>query len=140
MSTTADVAHALYDAFLAGDKDAMLDLMHDDVEVRFLGMARLRGKTAASDFFDFAGGLLEDVDFSVRAILVDGDRAAGVWEERAVTATGEPWANHGVDVLQVRDGLIVSLHENNDVRLVHRHFPPYQVDTTQRDDATRRTT
>jgi hypothetical protein len=26
----------------------------------------------------------------------------------------------------VRDGRIVSLHENNDVTLVYRHFPPYR--------------
>jgi hypothetical protein len=29
-------------------------------------------------------------------------------------------------VIRVRDGRIVSLHENNDVRLVREHFPPYE--------------
>ena len=40
-------------------------------------------------------------------------------------SSGEPWTNHGVDVLRVEDGLITVVHENNDVRLVHEHFPRY---------------
>jgi hypothetical protein len=28
-------------------------------------------------------------------------------------------------VIRVRDGKIVSLHENNDVTMVYRHFPRY---------------
>jgi hypothetical protein len=27
----------------------------------------------------------------------------------------------------VRDGKVVALHENNDVREVHKHFPPYRT-------------
>lgn len=122
---TRDVAEALYAAFLAGDKDRMLALMHDDVEVRFLGQAETRGKHEASRFFDFAAGLLRDVDFTLEEIIVDGDVAAGIWHETATTADGEPWANHGVDVIHVREDKVVALHENNDVREVHKHFPPY---------------
>ena len=125
MRTTRQVTAALYDAFLAGDKDGMLAVMHEDVEIRFLGQAHLRGKEAASRFIDFSAGLLEDVRFSLLQVLVDGDRAASVWEERARTRDGHPWRNHGVDVVHVRDGLVVALHENNDVRHVYRYLPPY---------------
>ena len=52
-------------------------------------------------------------------VVVDGDVAAGVWHETATTASGEPWENHGVDVVHVRDGRVVALHENNDVRKVY---------------------
>ena len=126
MKSTREVAEALYEAFLAGDKDGMLALMHDDVEVRFLGQVCVRGKAEASRFMDFAGGLLRDVRFTLRRLIVDGDTAAGVWEETARTSDGAPWANHGVDVIHVRDGRVIALHENNDVRLVYRHFPPYR--------------
>jgi ketosteroid isomerase-like protein len=84
------------------------------------------GKPAASRFFDFAGGLLEDVRFSLLHVLVDGEWAAGVWEESAVTRDRQPWHNHGVDVVRVRDGLVIALHENNDVRQVYRHLPVYR--------------
>ncbi len=125
MTGTEHIVRDLYRAFLSGDKDGMLALMHEDVDVRFLGQAHLCGRAAASDFFDFAGTLLRDVEFSLQTIVVDGEHAAGIWQETAVTANGEPWSNHGVDVVRVRDGLVVSLHENNDVREVYRHFPAY---------------
>ena len=126
MSTTREVVEAMYAAFLAGDKDGMLAVMHEDVEVRFLGQVQVKGKAAADEFFDFAGGLLRDVQFSLREVLVDGEWAAGLWEETAVTADGHPWSNHGVDVVRVRDGQVVALHENNDTRQVYRFLPPYR--------------
>jgi ketosteroid isomerase-like protein len=126
MRTTQEVVEAMYAAFLEGDKDGMLAVMHDDVEVRFLGQAQCRGKAAADAFFDFAGGLLSDVRFSLREVLVDGEWAAGIWDETAVTSDGRPWSNHGVDVVRVTDGLVVALHENNDTRQVYRLLPPYR--------------
>jgi ketosteroid isomerase-like protein len=130
---TREVAEALYRAFLAGDKDGMLAVLHPDVEVSFLGQVHLRGRAAAGRFFDFAGGLLRDVEFTLEEILVDGDVAAGIWHETATTVTGEPWTNHGVDVVHVRDGLVVALHENNDVRKVYEHFPRYAPESRPAD-------
>ncbi len=122
---TRRVADALYAAFLAGDAEGMLAQMADDVEVRFLGQGTFHGLPAVRRFMAFAGPLLEDLDFRIRKLIVDGEVAAAVWEESARTADGEPWENHGVDVIRVRGGKIVSLHENNDVTMVYRHFPRY---------------
>lgn len=124
-SETRRVAEALYRAFLAGDGEGMIAQMAEDVDVRFLGMAHVRGIPAVRRFMAFAGGLLHDVDFTVERLIVDGDVACGIWHETATTAAGRPWANHGVDVIHVHDGKIVALHENNDVNLVFRHFPRY---------------
>jgi ketosteroid isomerase-like protein len=123
--STRQVVEELYRAFVGADKDGMLGLLHPDVEVSFLGQVYLHGIAAADRFFDFAGGLLRDVQFTLDAVLVDGDVAAGIWHETAMTASGQPWENHGVDVVHVRDGLVVALHENNDVRAVLAHFPRY---------------
>jgi ketosteroid isomerase-like protein len=76
----------------------------------------------------FSAGLLSDVEFTIHTQIVDGEVASTIWSETATTRDGKPWRNHGVDVIHVRDGRIVALHENNDVRLVFEHFPPY-VDT-----------
>lgn len=130
MSSTREVVERLYDAYLAGDLEALLGLLAPDVEVRFLGQARVHGTDAARDFFGFAGPLLSEVDFRIEAIVADGSVGAGIWSETARTADGHPWVNHGVDVVHVDDGRIVALHENNDVRLVHAHFPPYRPETT----------
>jgi ketosteroid isomerase-like protein len=125
VSSTREVVEELYRAFLAGDKEGMLAVLHPDVEVSFLGQVYLQGTAAADRFFDFAGGLLRDVEFTLEDVLVEGDVAAGIWHETATTAAGQPWENHGVDVVHVRDGRVVALHENNDVRKVYEHLPRY---------------
>lgn len=127
--STASVLDGLYEAFFAGDPEGMTALMHPDVDVRFLGQARLAGLEEAKRFFAFSGPLLEDLDFHIRRRVIDGEWAAVVWDETArVAATGAPWANHGVDVFRVQDGLITALHENNDCRLVRTHLPRYSPD------------
>lgn len=122
---TRRLVEALYAAFLAGDGPGMLRLMDDDVEVRFLGQATLHGIDEVRDFVAFEAGLLTNLDFRIQKIIIDGEVGCAIWEESATTADGHPWENHGVDVIRVRDGRIVMLHENNDVTLVRRHFPRY---------------
>ena len=123
---TREVVEALYEAFLRGNAEGMLALFADDVSVRFLGQADLTGLDEARRFFAFAGGLLQDVHFQIQRTIVDGEWAAVVWSESATTKSGDPWDNHGVDVIHVVNGRISALHENNDVRLVARYFPPFR--------------
>ena len=120
-----EVVDALYRAFLAGDGEGMIALMADDVEVTFLGQGTFHGIPAVRGFMEFSGGLLTDLTFDIGPLIIDGDVGAAVWHETATTRDGKPWVNHGVDVIHVRDGQIVKLHENNDVRLVREHFPEY---------------
>ena len=123
---TRRVVDALYDeGYLVGDQAAMLALMSDDIEVRFLGQVLVHGIDEARRFFAFSGEKLTDMDFRIQKRIYDGEWAAVTWEETAVTRDGNPWENHGVDVFRVEDGEITVLHENNDCRLVHQHFPPY---------------
>jgi ketosteroid isomerase-like protein len=126
-ATTRRVIDALYEAYLEGDQPAMLALMADDVEVRFLGQVSLRGIEEAKRFFAFSGANLTEMDFRIERRIYDGEWAAVTWNETARTVDGHPWENHGVDVFCVRDGRIFVLHENNDCRLVHRHFPRYEA-------------
>lgn len=123
--STGTIVDALYDAFLRGDADGMLALFADDISLRFLGQADLAGIDDARRFFAFAAGLLADVDFRIERKIIDGEWAAVVWNESARTASGEPWENHGVDVIRVVGERVTILHENNDVRLVARYFPPF---------------
>jgi ketosteroid isomerase-like protein len=127
---TRRVVESLYAAYLAGDGEGMLAQMADDVEVRFLAQGTFHGLPAVRRFMEFSGGLLRDLDFRILAIVYDGEVAAAIWEESATTADGKPWENHGVDVIRVRGGKIVSLHENNDVNLVYEHFPRYVDDVS----------
>jgi ketosteroid isomerase-like protein len=122
---TRRVVDALYAAFLGGDGEGMLAQMSDDVEVRFLAQGTFHGLPEVRGFMEFSAHLLRDLDFRIRRTIVDGDTAAVIWDESATTAAGNLWENHGVDVMRVRGGKIVSLHENNDVNLIYEHFPRY---------------
>ena len=123
--STREVVDALYSAFLSGDAQGMLALLADDISLRFLGQVDAHGIDEARDFFAFAAGLLTDVDFRIQRKIIDGEWAAVIWSETARTAAGADWMNHGVDVLHVQAGRVTELHENNDVRLVARHFPVF---------------
>jgi ketosteroid isomerase-like protein len=125
LTDTAEVVDALYRAYLAGDGDGMLALMADDVEVTFLGQGTFHGIDTVRRFMTFSAGLLHDMTFNIHRVIIDGDVGCAIWSETATTRDGEPWATHGVDVVRVRDGRIVSLHENNDVNMVHAHLPRY---------------
>jgi len=125
-SETRRIVDLLYDAYLVGDQAGMLALMSDDVEVRFLGQAQVHGIDDARAFFAVSGGKVTDMDFRIDKRIYDGEWAAVTWEETAVTLDGKPWENHGVDVFRVQGGQITVLHENNDCRLVHEHFPRYE--------------
>lgn len=119
---TRRVVDRLYQSYFAGDVEGMLATMSDDVWVRFLGIAEFRGIDFARSFFGENTGLLIDLDFRVRKLIVDGGYAAALWEETARTIHGRNYTNHGVDVFEVRDGRIVSIHENNDVNTHRDHF------------------
>ncbi len=123
---TRRVVDQLYSAYLAGDPAGMLATFSDDIAFRFLGQVDARGLDEARRFFAHSAELLTDLDFQIQRKVIDGSRAAVTWTETARTAAGAPWENHGVDVFEVREGKIISLHENNDVRLVHEHFERYE--------------
>lgn len=119
---TRRAVEALYRAYFAGDPDGMVATMSDDVRVRFLGRAELRGVEQARAFFRENTPMLVDLDFRIRKLIVDGPYAAAVWEESARTVHGEEYRNRGVDVFEVRDGAIVAVHENNDINVHRAHF------------------
>jgi ketosteroid isomerase-like protein len=123
---TRRVVDQLYDAYLGGDPAGMLATFSDDIAFRFLGQVDARGLDEARRFFAHSAELLTDLDFRIQRKVIDGSHAAVTWTETARTAAGAPWENHGVDVFEVREGKITSLHENNDVRLVHEHFERYE--------------
>lgn len=119
---TQRVVDELYKAFLRGDPEGMLATFDDDIEFKFLGQVEGRGTAEARRFFTAAAGMLTDLDFVIEHTVIDGTRAAVTWNETARTRSGAEWVNHGVDVIEVRDGRVTSLHENNDVRVVFEHF------------------
>ena len=105
----------VYEAYLGGDPEGMLEPLAADVEVSFLGRGVYRGIGETRQLLVGNATTMTNLDFRIRKIIVDGHVAAAVWDETAETPDGRPYANHGVDVFEVRDGQVVVLHENNDI-------------------------
>jgi ketosteroid isomerase-like protein len=116
---TREVVDRLYAAYFNGDPHGMLATMSRDVHMRFLGRGTYPDIEAATRFLTQNTGLLKDLDFRIRSIVVDGEWAAAIWDESATTVHGDPYENHGVDVFRVQGGEVTVLHENNDV-VLHR--------------------
>jgi ketosteroid isomerase-like protein len=119
---TLETIRKVYGAYLGGDPDAMADTLAVDAWVRFLGQVELWGRERARELFTANEDLLSDLTFTIERLVVDGDHAAAIWNERAVTRDGNEWQNHGVDVFGVVDGEVTFLHENNDVVTFRQHF------------------
>ena len=94
----------------------------------FDGNGAERGLMAQLDVGGVPVSVKGEVDGNVadfNRVALRGRHASIEFRDWLTTRDGKPWENHGVDVIRVRHGRIVSLHENNDVRLVREHFPPY---------------
>ena len=119
---TREVVDRLYEAYFAGDTEGMINTMSDDVWLRFLGRVELRGKEQAREFFASNNPLLTELQFDIKKLIVDGQHAAALWQEQAITIHGMPYQNHGVDVFTVDGDRITAIHENNDIRIHREHF------------------
>jgi ketosteroid isomerase-like protein len=131
MSDRSEIERVLKDAYAArkrGDIDAILRVFSPDVHFQ------LAGSTAASpiplqiagaaQFRSVLEGLIrtfEWVDQRILCMLIDGQRAAVHWRGKIrSTATGETVDTELVDIVELKDGRIVSFVEFCDTALATR--------------------
>ncbi len=110
----------IYEAYLSGNALGMLEPLADDVEVRFLGRGAYQGIDEVREFLTMNTAKMKDLDFRIRKVIVDGNVAAVVWDEDAMTHDDRPYANHGIDVFEAKDEGVFIMHVNNDV-VEHRN-------------------
>jgi ketosteroid isomerase-like protein len=126
-ASTRAALDRFYVAYTSGDLEGMLALMSDDVIVTFVGHGTFHGKTEARPYMTWAGTQLPHIDFRVLHKIVDGERAAVVWDETGTTKRGDAWEARGVDVYRIVAGKIVEITVYSDTekmaRLLER-WPP----------------
>lgn len=123
---TRALIDSFYNAYLTGGLDAMLQLMADDAVVTFVGHGTFRGKAEIHPYMAWAATQLPVLKFNVTAKIVDGDRAAVIWDETGTTKNGAEWAAVGVDTYRVVDGKIVELTCLGDTEKMQRLLETYQ--------------
>jgi uncharacterized protein (TIGR02246 family) len=124
-AATRAVIDRFYESYTAGDIEGMLDLIADDAVVTFNGHGSFYGKEQIRPYMAWGATQLPELDFRVRAKIVDGDRAAVTWDESGRTARGEPWTAIGVDVYRIAGGRIVELTVYSDTDKIRRLLDPY---------------
>ncbi|MEA2582631.1 MAG: SnoaL-like domain [Thermomicrobiales bacterium] len=126
-SSTRVTLELFYVAYTSGDLEGMLAMMADDVVVTFIGHGTFHGKAEAQPYMIWAGTQLPQLDFRVLHKIVDGERAAVVWDETGVTKRGHTWEAQGVDVYRIVDGKVVELTVHSDTEQMKRlleSWPP----------------
>ncbi len=107
---TADALSAFSAAFGAGDVDAIMALMTDDVVFESTGPApdgeRVEGADAVRAVWVGLFGQTRDAAFAEEETFAAGDRGVLRWRFTWTGADGTPGHVRGVDVLTFRDGLV----------------------------------
>lgn len=131
-TTTRDVIEGFWEAHSTGDRERLKTFISRDIEWTVVGRTVPLAKTYTGwhGFFDELLAAL-DASFKSGSLVmkrsdsyVDEEAGVGVIElfESAVTNEGKKFENHIVDVLQVKNGLIVSAREYMDLAEVKDAF------------------
>ena len=135
MSDRAEIERILKEAYAArkrGDIDAILRLFSADVHFQLAGSIsaspiplRTAGASQFRGVLDRLIRTFEWVDQQILSMLIDGSRAAVHWRGKIRSAvSGETVDTELVDIVEFKDGRIVSFVEFCDTALVTRLMKP----------------
>lgn len=104
---------ALYAAFGRGDLPALLDLLTDDVDWRFVGdrasgyAGRVQGKAAVAEWFARVAAADDIQAFEPREFLVGADHVTVLgWERTVARSSGRAFDSDWVHVFRLREGRV----------------------------------
>ena len=108
------VVQSAYAAFNRGDIPAVLDVIADDVEWKFIGSKGLpytgtfRGKDEVAKFFASIPEVEDLLVFEPRESIPAGDKVAVLgWERSQVRLGGKVFESEWAHIFTIRDGRIV---------------------------------
>ena len=117
MPAPEEVVTRYFDALAARDLDAMAACWAPDGQEHIAGQADVVGPEGVRGYFGELFGSFPDFALSVRRTVAQGDHVTVLWRATATHAgpgtykgiapTGKRIALEGIDLLEVRDGLIV---------------------------------
>lgn len=116
------------EAFGEGNWEALLALMHEDVEYALIGESsfspKLRGKEAVREMLaGLAAGLATPgITMHIENLIAEGEYVAEQARGSARTVTARPYNNTYCRVWRIVDGKVVSLLEYLDTDLLIRCF------------------
>lgn len=113
MGDPCTVVQTLYAAFGRGDVAAVLELLSDDIDWRFIGdrragyAGRVRGKAAVAEWFARVARADDIQAFEPREFLSGTDHVTVLgWERTIARSSGREFDSDWVHVFGLRDGRI----------------------------------
>ena len=130
MSTDANkqVVRRLYSAISAGDAEAFMNHMTDDVEWYFIGSHRFAGTMKGKE--DIRKNLLEPlgneltglIQLEIKQLIAEGDKVVAEMQGTSKSTAGKDYNNTYCIILTVKDGKIREMREYLDTELVTAVF------------------
>jgi ketosteroid isomerase-like protein len=126
---TRAAVERLVAARASSDAAALATCLTDDVELHFpasVGFAAIRGRAPVATALTggSSAGLVcqETIEREIRAVIVDGVRAAVVQAVRALTVDGRPYSSDSVWICSCRAGRVARIEEFTDTLRTARIF------------------
>jgi ketosteroid isomerase-like protein len=111
---TRQLVEILYQAFIRGDRDAILDLCAEEVVWAYHGptdvpiMGEFQGRAGVRQFFDSLGHLTRALSFELKEVIVEEERAVALGSAQVlVSATGREFFNQWCHVYTLGRGKII---------------------------------
>jgi uncharacterized protein len=113
-----------YDAFAAGDVQAVMDLFDDDVEWVQPGESAISGTFhGKTEVMEFLGRLAEKAPtVTVKRLIAEGDTVVAITEVSVDGQSGED-----ADIMTIRDGKTVRMEVHGDTALLERVYGKKQL-------------
>jgi ketosteroid isomerase-like protein len=103
--------NSFFQAMSAQDTKALEDGLAEEAVFRFPKTEDLVGRDKILKFFRLLFRRYPRLNFEVRTILRDGDRAAAHWTNQGRGRKGEDYANEGVTWMEWRDGKLAFISD-----------------------------
>jgi ketosteroid isomerase-like protein len=109
-------ARAAFDAFMAHDVEALLEIWHPEGIQDWVALGIFRGHAEIRELFNGLFAATPDLEMTIERVLSDDRFCMIAWRSRAthdgqafmgIEPTGRELALRGVDIMEVEDGLVV---------------------------------
>jgi len=106
-----DLANILFTAMNTRELSELEECLAEDAVFDFPGAGTIVGKKKILLFLKILFRMYPRLTFTVQEIIIEGDQACAVWTNEGKSKEGRPYQNHGVTLLRVCNGQIVSLSD-----------------------------
>ncbi len=103
--------NSFFEAMSRQDTAFLESELREDASFRFPKTEDLIGRDRIIKFFRLLFRRYPQLEFRLKAVLVDGDRAAAHWTNRGRSRSGEDYANEGVTWMEWRDGKLAFISD-----------------------------